>query len=422
MEGYGGGQSFEGEGGGSSEELGPVSKEPLWDEVIRVGEDMTQLFSPWTTNCENMDDDDWFNTEFDKALKDLDPKASTGLSVMSRYGASVGVALGWDPVVGAYNPQRVMVLRAVTRMRLRNPEQPDSILVFIKPEPHKVSKLRDGRLRLISAVSMVDTMVDRVMFGWLQRAVMRSVGHTPALVGWSPYGGGYRLLTSRYDGQQALCVDKSSWDWTVKGWLLKIVRDVIKRLAVGSPEWWEEWVDKRWEALFRDAVFEFRSGEKIKQPNWGVMKSGCYLTILINSICQCVLHSIACQRLQIEPHWQYFFCVGDDTLQRPVKDLEAYFAELSVLGARIKDFRVSDEIEFCGHYMRGLEIKPAYSAKHVFKITHADSETLIPMLQAYQWAYAMHDSMWVWLTSNLIKLAPRLLRNRGHARALLQDC
>nr|QXV86398.1 RNA-dependent RNA polymerase [Solemoviridae sp.] len=397
----------------------PSAPGGLPNEWLDCLEAVRNVFSPWITDCSEFEGDEWFEEQFSLALKDLDPQASTGLSVMSRYGSSIGDALGWDPVLAEYDPHRVELLKQVTKARARYPAEPDPILVFIKPEPHKSSKLESGRLRLISAVSLVDTMVDRVMYGWLQRAVLGTIGRTPALIGWSPYNGGYRLLTGTFYGQKALCVDKSSWDWTVQGWLILMVRDLIDRLAVGAPNTWREWHRARWRALFCDAVFGFRSGERIKQPGWGVMKSGCYLTILINSVCQVILHELACSRLGIERHWRQFFCVGDDTLQRCIEDLDAYFKELMRLGAVVKDYLESDRLEFCGHVMKELFLAPVYDNKHIFRVLHTPYDRLPDVLEAYQWSYCMDEEMWIWLTKLLRSLAPGRVRSCCSARRML---
>lgn len=355
-----------------------------------------------------MDDEGWFEEQFALALQDLDPLSTTGLGPLSLWGADVKTALKRDDVTGEYDPVRVEMLKRFVKMRMQTPDQPDPILVFVKPEPHKVAKIEEGRLRLISAVGIIDTMVDRVMFRWLQQAALSAVGRTPAMIGWSPYYGGYRFLTQRYHRRRTLAADKSCWDWTVQGWLLVLVKDLIKRLAVQHPGWWSEWVDRRWEALFRDAEFGFRDGLRVKQPGWGVMKSGCYLTLLINSVSQAVLHSIATRRLGISANWKYFHCMGDDTLQESIYQLEDYLRELRSLGAIIKVANESDVVQFCGHEMKGLSLIPSYKNKHIFSALHALPQVLPSVLQAYQAAYSMDPTMWKWLTASLMVVAPEL--------------
>lgn len=373
---------------------------------------METLLAPWKTHCKSMDNENWFEDEFEQALYDLDPKASVGLSYLTRQGSDIGTALGWDPMLRSYNPSRVAMFKAAVRDRLANPEQADPILVFVKPEPHKRAKLEQGRLRLISAVSVVDTMTDRVMFGWLQRVVLKTVGMTPVMVGWSPYRGGYLDLTARYHGLDALCIDKSSWDWTVKGWLLIMSLDVIRRMAVDAPAWWHDWLDRRWTMLFRDAVYGFKTGERIKQPGWGVMKSGCYLTIVLNSLCQTILHAIVSRKMNMDPEWTLFRCMGDDTIQKPVADLETYVEKLRELGAIVKDHCQGPMIEFCGHNMVGLYLRPVYTSKHIFKLMFADPAVLPQMLLAYHLVYAMDQPIWEWMRLELGKLAPSMVRNQ----------
>lgn len=381
---------------------------------------MEVLFADWKVNGYDFGVDGWIDEQFDRALLDLDPRASVGLCAMDRWGATIGEALGWDPFHARFCESRVGMLRAFVKMRIQQVDNPDPILVFIKPEPHKRTKIDEGRYRLISAVSLIDTMVDRCMFGWLQRSVLANVSRTPVLVGWSPYQGGYRLITSRFPGL-ALCSDKSSWDWTMPGWLLLALKDLLVRLPVGAPAWWLTWVEERWKALFRDAVFGFRSGERIRQPGWGIMKSGCYLTLVLNSLSQCIIHDLACARLGLEPFWTEFFCVGDDVIQRPLPDVQAYLRVLSDLGSKVKEWIISREKEFCGHRMCGTYLVPAYTPKHVFKVITAPTKDLAQLLASYQWAYAMDEGMWNWLTRELVRLAPGLALNRPQALAMLQD-
>lgn len=382
---------------------------------------LVQVFSPWATNCSVMDSESWFDGQFDLALKDLRPKATTGFGAISRFGADVGTALGYDTITQEYDPVRVEFLRQMVLQRLDRPKDADPILVFIKPEPHPIAKIREGRLRIISAVGLVDTMVDRICLGWLQRAVLASVGKTPALIGWSPYKGGSRLLTMRYGGRPAMSLDRSSWDWTVQGWLLELMKLMIAQLAVGAPRWWREWLELRWEVLFRDPIFGFRDGARVQQPGWGVMKSGCYLTIVLNSVAQVAMHLLACRRLGWDDDLDEFFCMGDDTIQREVCDLAKYTEQLSSMGAILKEPYISSKYEFCGHVMQGISLVPHYKAKHVFKILTAPKEMIPEMLQAYQWCYADDPQMWAWLSQMLRELAPWQCRTLHQARSLLRD-
>lgn len=378
------------------------------------------LLSPWRRYATKLDKRQWFEEQFVLALEDLDPQSTTGLGPLQYWGSTVGDALGRDTLTGEYKPEKVEMLKQMVWTRLCNPDDADPILVFVKPEPHKVAKIKEGRLRLISAVGIVDTMVDRVMFRWLQQSCLASVGRTPVMIGWSPYYGGYRLLTSKFRGRKSLAADKSSWDWTVKGWLLVLVKDLIKNLHVNAPPWWSDWVDRRWEILFRDAEFGFRDGTRVQQNGWGVMKSGCYLTLLINSVSQLALHHLAVSKMGVDPAWDLFHSMGDDTLQAEVEDMETYLDHLRSFGAIIKEWHVSDTVDFCGHTMKDYMVVPAYKNKHIFSVLHANSQVLPEILSAYQAAYSMDSKMWDWLAHGLCVVAPHRYLPRAETLTWIQ--
>lgn len=123
--------------------------------------------------------------EFDEALKEVDHSSTMGLTFLRSYGQTVESFLEGNFSLGTANPERVEMLRAAVWYALNNPGSPDPIRMFIKQEPHKEAKLRVGRYRLISAVSFVDTMADRVMLRWLQNKAVANVGKTSCAVGAS---------------------------------------------------------------------------------------------------------------------------------------------------------------------------------------------------------------------------------------------
>lgn len=252
--------------------------------------------------------------------------SSVGFCDMKYYGSTIGEALGWNcnDLNRRFDPGRVELLRRLTRHRMHHPEEKDNIFVFVKPEPHKLSKVAAGRLRLISAVSLVDTMVDRVMLRWLMETAMENICQTPVMLGWSPLRGGYLHMLDLFKGCKTRGLDKTAWDWTVSGWLLETVKEVIKELAVGANDFWLKWLDDRWEHLFCRAVFQFRDNTVVAQPGWGLMKSGCYLTILINSIGQLIYHAMALKRLSLPLDYRRFVAIGDDVTVEDFPEFEEY--------------------------------------------------------------------------------------------------
>nr|QQO81415.1 RNA-dependent RNA polymerase [Soybean thrips sobemo-like virus 7] len=265
----------------------------------------------------------------------------------------------------------------------------DDLRVFVKPEPHKITKLEEGRLRLISAVSFVDTMVDRILFGWLADVALSSTWKTPCMVGWSPIKGGWRAMANRFVKPMAL--DRSAWDWTVQQWLVEAWLGFIFAVAIDPPDWWIAAVTDRFEMLFFHARFRFQDGTVIKQPRVGIMKSGCYLTLLLNSVSQVIIHAVAMLQLGLNPFRSMPLAFGDDTIQESEGlDVNTYIAELSKLGPKLKSPRIARDVEFIG-FLMGEKFTPAYTSKHLYKLEY--SERLPEYLESMQCLYAHHPTM-----------------------------
>lgn len=264
----------------------------------------------------------------------------------------------------------------------------DDLKVFVKREPHKISKLKEGRLRLISAVSLVDTMVDRILFGTMWRNALHKVGKTPILAGWTPLGGGWRWLRRRI-GNDGFSVDRTAWDWTVQGWLVGCWLRVILELHPGAPSWWTNRVANRFKSLFRDSVFNFGDGTRVKQNGYGVMKSGCLLTLALNSVGQLIIHALACYDIGLDPDDNVPFCMGDDTLQKQFPESCDYVDALGDYCLIKEAENTTGYIEFCGFLFTEKGFIPAYWEKHLYQLCYLDPQVERATLENYQvlWAY-----------------------------------
>ncbi|APG75913.1 hypothetical protein 2 [Wuhan arthropod virus 4] len=231
-------------------------------------------------------------------------------------------------------------------------------------------------------------MVDRVLFGWLAQAALSNVGKTPCAVGWAPVKSGWRVVRHRFP--KSICLDKSAWDWTVQPWLITAYHRFVNELALEAPDWWRKAVHSRFTLLFRAAKFQFRNGTVIAQPEVGVMKSGCYLTLLLNSVGQVLAHIAAKLRLGEDPYESLPFAMGDDTVQSPrgIHDLESYVRELEKLGCKVKGAVVRPDVEFAGFQMTDRRCVPAYRKKHLYKLEYATD--LPAYLRSMQLLYG-HD-------------------------------
>nr|UGO57384.1 MAG: hypothetical protein 1 [Riboviria sp.] len=342
--------------------------------------------------------EDDLEVAFYEALMDLDPSSTPGICPLSVHGTTIGEILGYDPsdMMRYTNADMIECFKALVMERIeilkRGDLVFDPIKVFIKREPHKISKILDNRQRIISAVSMVDTMIDRILFrnfaSW-----MKDEKDWPCYYGYTPLIGGYRTIKELFRGKTVLSTDKSSWDWTAQEWTIMACFHIMANKACfaddASEKIWRRVALSRFTALYRYATFRFADGQMIAQNKWGIQKSGCYLTLLLNSMSQWVL------ALQADPKLSKmtaYVAVGDDELREAPEDVEAYLAALEKSGCIVKDHHISgpdEPFEFCGFvYPRNGLPTPAYGPKHQFSLAHCRFGLEVATLTSYQIMYA----------------------------------
>lgn len=336
-------------------------------------------------------------------------------------GSTNGQILGWNGLT--YDADRVALVRSHVRLRfdalLHGEMIYDDIKVFVKQEPHKIKKLKDGTVRLISAVSLIDTFIDRILFAWIARAQLNTVGKTPCLVGWSPVRGGWRLMNERFGRKAVNCLDRSAWDWTVQGYLVDMWIIFIENIAVNPPEWWINMMKLRFKILFQEAWFRFEDGTRVKQATKGVMKSGCYLTILLNSLSQSLLHYIANSRCGRPMEEKQPYSIGDDTVQEAMSWLEQYAKEIEKLGVVLKGVKVQHWVEFAGFCFDGKTCYPAYWQKHLFNLAH--TQRLGETLQSYQYLYVNEPVMYEFVCRVAREVGPQYVLSRMEALDIMNQ-
>lgn len=365
--------------------------------------------------------------QFDKALLEIDPTSTPGCCPLSKFGSNNREALGMttdERGQRIFNEERLSILRFLVEDRwaaIVSGEEPpaDPLRVFVKQEPHKIEKIEDGRMRLIQAVSLVDTMIDRILFGEMARKATapQNVLTTPCTVGWSQMNGGWKLLRSKYP-HGAVSIDRKAWDWTVRGWLVDFWERFLISLHPGAPEWWQKAVRYRMTQLFREARFMFSDGVLIVQPEPGIMKSGCLLTLILNSVSQTILHVMAMSALGLDPMESLPLSCGDDTIQSWFKDIDKYVEQLSKYCIVKEAERTTDYIEFVGFIFDNTGFTPAYWAKHLFVLAHTDLSVLKDTLVSYMYNYYNEPGMLSFIRSMMFRIDPSAVLSDEELRAV----
>lgn len=286
------------------------------------------------------------------------------------------------------DPERVEILRCYVHSRvetlLGDGVESDPIKLFIKQEPHKLAKIAEGRLRLISAVSVVDTMIDRMLFQGIFQAIKSRPLATPIAIGWNPMGTGASFLKMHFPNR-TFDTDKKHWDWTFPFWLLADCYSILMATA-SWPEWRKKIAIKRFYCLFRAAVFQFPDGTRVEQKLPGIMKSGCYLTLLLNSLGQWFLHELAERELGIKVPCA---CFGDDVTQESCIYDDQFVNIYQRMGFRVES-ESHDCVDFCGFKIFSMSrFLPSYKDKHIFMLKHLTLDPVVATqtLQSYQYLY-----------------------------------
>lgn len=318
-------------------------------------------------------------SHFERAVRELDWRSSPGYP----YCRQAPTNGDWFQIDADGQPreERMREMWGIVELKLRGELGPDPIRLFVKPEPHKLRKLEEGRIRLISSVSVADQLVDHMVFGDMNKRLLENWAYTPSKPGWAPLNGGWKFVPRA----KWTALDKSGWDWTVRVWMVEMTLALREALCENVTEAWKQVAERRYKELYFDPVFVTSGGLLISQKQPGVMKSGCVNTIADNSIMQVILHKRVCSDLGIDEG--EIWAMGDDTLQEPVDQQQVYVDQLSQY-CRVK--QVVQGNEFAGFRFLGTRIEPMYRGKHAFTLLHfndEDADMAQQFMNSYQLLY-----------------------------------
>lgn len=325
----------------------------------------------------NLPEDFMQFSHYVRVVKELDWNSSPGYPYMLNYANNRDFFR--VNMLGEPNMQRVGEIWLLVKERLEE-RNSDPIRLFIKPEPISNKKLEQGRFRLISSVSIIDQIIDSMVFGVCCDKFVEKCHETPVKTGWTPLLGGWKEIPMK-----GVSTDKSSWDWTVNAWLVDCLLHVLYELMEIKNLEWVDLAKYRFQQLFYEPVFVTSGGILLKQELPGVMKSGCKLTILGNSLMQLILHHRVAE--EVGETLGYVWAMGDDVIQS--NQSKEYFQRLSEY-CILKE--VTSRIEFSG-YRFDSHVEPLYLGKHGYMLLHQDQQYHAETADAYALLY--HRSRYV---------------------------
>lgn len=248
----------------------------------------------------------------------------------------------------------------------------DPVRLFVKDEPHDVQKARMQRWRLISSVSVVDEIIERLLGSAQNNLEINNWTTCPSKPGmgltddksiealWS-------FLEPKLKNGEVACSDVSGWDWTVKWWLweLEIRARIILSGAEPDSAFCRILSNRIW-CLAR-SVLAHSDGKLVAQKIAGLMKSGSYFTSSSNSRMRVMLAII------VGSSWA--MAMGDDAAEEVVEGAAERYRSY---GFQLKSYeKCGDSVEFCSHEFRDGRAIPLNDAKMTYKYLSGDQDEYV---------------------------------------------
>jgi hypothetical protein len=251
----------------------------------------------------------------------------------------------------------------------------DPVRIFVKQEPHPLRKINEGRFRIISSVSLVDQVVERVLFGYQNRLEISQWKQCPSKPGMGlsqehQAKAVWDYAAYRATGCPAAEADISGFDWSVQHWELEA--DVEMRICLGSFGPKVAKAARNRFACLANSVFQLSDGTLIAQGLPGLMKSGSYCTSSSNSRIRCLMAKL------IGSPW--CMAMGDDSVEGFVAEAQQKY---SALGHQCKDYIACEtklvegraqlsKMNFCSHEISSTGCFLTTWEKTFFRFLHAE--------------------------------------------------
>lgn len=222
----------------------------------------------------------------------------------------------------------------------------DVVKVFIKNEPHKLSKLEEGRLRLIFSVSLVDNVISRLLSENQNHAEKSVWSAIPCKSGLGLGDDGLikinqSVLMGALKAELAE-VDVQSWDFSFQKYNFDEDLERRRNLNFSHGTVWDRVASAHWHCMSLK-VFTLSDGRMFQQLECGIMPSGWYNTAASNTSAR-AMDSYHVALSSGKTPWGIF--MGDDGVETYVENAPYLY---SLLGKTVKMYtQVSyKNFEFC---------------------------------------------------------------------------
>ncbi|QKI29240.1 hypothetical protein 2 [Ginkgo biloba sobemo-like virus] len=256
-------------------------------------------------------------------------------------------------------------IRSLTPNQLVELNLVDPVRLFVKNELHSKQKIQEGRYRLISSISVVDSIIERLLNRKLNNHEIDNWMDIPSKPGMGLHDDGLSELSKQFHSYATpMGTDISAFDWKVQQWMLDDDAMIRAELQGCDPE---PWLKRA--ALLGYSVLVLTDGRMYEQMERGIQKSGSYNTSSTNSR----IRTIVCHHAHAAvgtPLREVRNCaMGDDCVEdvhsytpRQLAQLERAYGEL---GLPLKETEVGC-FEFCAYRYSYYDIPRPTRAEKMF--------------------------------------------------------
>jgi hypothetical protein len=237
----------------------------------------------------------------------------------------------------------------------------DPVRVFVKNEPHKLEKVRSGRLRLISSISIADEVIERLLFSEQNKAEIAQWNSIPSKPG---IGFTDKMIGEHIDSVVALARgepissnDAKGWDWSYQAFMYEAEVRLRVALAKADPKGVFARIVRNRIKCLSLSLFMLSDGQLFEQLVEGIMKSGSFITSSANSKERVLVAYL------LEALW--VLAMGDDANE------DGNERDYSRFGLTIERAILSkSEFEFCSHLFKIKErvAEPLNWEKMLFRL------------------------------------------------------
>lgn len=302
----------------------------------------------------------------------------------------------------------------------------DAIRIFIKREPHSIKKQLIRRWRLIWGVSLVDRILDEMLYYEMVQVALRAHEDTPNKPGMNFKRGGTDVLYRRYarggNGSNGwTSFDASGFDFSLS-WHLEMVDDLNVRLCFDGPN------KAEWERLLRrrsvassHGEFVFSDGTLCRKTRAAVHHSGRFTTIDTNGKVISIEKILWDIRKGVPTDPLSFFAMGDDHVVKTDGDKEGWVENCAGDGITVtieSEEGPLSEQNFCSSRLKRFNGRyvsvPLNWNKNVYALAFPEKTAVdytADRLFSLCLEYAFHDNFDL-LYAALIKHFPEKCRSR----------